>query len=209
MKNKMARFGLCVLLVLCIQAASFGTGIHSVEAANINIDPIPISEMTPPTDIGFDRWALVEADFTYEDIQTMFEQEVIRLVNEIRAEYGLAAISFHTELAEVARMRSDEMIYYDVRGHISPTTGLSHTAHARAMGLNLAYAGENMGRRAPNPQAAVDAWMDSNGHRDFILSGHSTSQFPQMNYIGVGFAFGGDRNLTAWTLWQTCGRPAQ
>jgi len=169
-----------------------------------------ITAVTPSADIGFDRWALVDAWFSYEDIQTMFEQEVIRLVNIIRAEYGLPSVTFRSDIAVVARMRSDEMIVYDVGGHISPTTGLEHTEHARAMGLNLAYAGENMGRRAPNPQAVVDGWMGSTvGHRDFILSGHSTSRFPQMRYIGVGFAFGGERNLTAWTLWQTCGSPAQ
>ena len=212
MKKKMIRFGLGILMGLGMQVAVLGAGFSAVEAY-ANTLPITTSVdecniIIPPADIGFDRWALVEAGFATEDIQTMFEQETLRLVNIIRAEYGLPPVAFCNDMARIARMRSDEMIAYDVGGHVSPTTGLSHTEHARAMGLNLAYAGENMGRRAPNPQAAIDAWMSSTGHREFILSGHSTSRFSQMSYIGVGFAFGGERNITAWTLWQTCGSPA-
>jgi uncharacterized protein YkwD len=67
---------------------------------------------------------LEAAGFAYEDIQAMFEQEVIRLVNEIRAEHGLPALILHPELANVARLRAEEMVEYNVRGHISPTTGL-------------------------------------------------------------------------------------
>jgi uncharacterized protein YkwD len=69
------------------------------------------------------------------------------------------------------------------------------------------YAGENSVRRPLTPQAAVDAWMNSTGHREFILSSHSTSRFSsitELKYIGVGFSF--DDKITAWTLWQTCGR---
>jgi len=169
---------------------------------------LPDNALVPPADIGFDRWALQTTGFSHEDIQAMFEQEVIRLVNEIRRDYGLPLVALHPELAMIARLRAEEKVIYDVMGHISPTTGLEHTAHARAMGLNVAYAGENAGRRAPNPQMAVNAWMASTiGHREFILSGHHTSRFSEMSYIGVGFSF--DERITAWTLWQTCGRPAQ
>jgi uncharacterized protein YkwD len=160
--------------------------------------------LTPPADIGFDFRALEAAGFAYEDIQAMFEQEVIRLVNEIRAEYGLPILALHLELANVARLRAEEMVTHNVRGHLSPTTGLEHTAHANAMGLNLRYAGENSARGSRNPQAVVNAWMNSAGHRDFILSGHSTSRFPHLGYIGVGFYFD---EITAWTLWLTCNLP--
>jgi len=111
-------------------------------------------------------------------------------------------------LAEIARLRTEEKIIYNVRGHLSPTTGLEHTAHARAMGLNVVYAGENSIRAGRTPQEVFDVWMDSSGHRQFILSGHSTSRFTMpLRYIGVGFSF--SERTTAWTLWQTCGRPAR
>ena len=173
---------------------------------------IPLTTVTMPQvsdteeSIVFDFRALEAAGFAYEGIQTMFELEVIRLVNEIRASYGLPALTLHPELARIARLRTEEKVKYDVRGHLSPTTGLEHTAHARAMGLDVAIAGENSIRGSRTPQETIDVWMDSPGHRDFILSGHSTSRFRERRYIGVGFSFG-DRT-TAWTLWQTCGNPA-
>jgi len=160
---------------------------------------LPVTAITPPQET-------LEFPTVYEDIQTAFEQEVIRIVNEIRAGYGLQPLVFHVELAEVARLRSTEMVYYNVRGHLSPTTGLEHTEHARAMGLNLAFAGENSVRGPRTPQGAVDAWIASTVHREALLSGHSTSSFPGLGYVGVGFAY--DERITAWTLWLTCNNPA-
>jgi len=169
-------------------------------------DDEQVVTITAPEDIGFDFRALEAAGFTYEEIQTIFELEAIRIVNEVRASYGLQPLTLHSGLARIARLRTEEMVTYNVRGHISPTTGLEHTAHARAMGLNLAYAGENAGRGPRTPQAIIDGWLESPAHREFILSGHSTSRFPDLGHIGIGFSF--DERRTAWTLWQTCNNPA-
>lgn len=138
---------------------------------------------TPPDDIGFDRIALEVAGFEREQIQEMFEWEVIRIVNEIRAEHDLPPLVHHPALANIARLRTEEMVKYNVFSHKSPTTGLEHTAHARAMGLNLRYAGENAVSGRRTPQVVVDAWMASSAHRDFILSGHSTSRFRALRYM--------------------------
>ena len=190
-KKNLGKFAVMVLMVMGMQVA---------------VVEVWASHVAPTHEVDFDFRALEAAGLAYEDIQTMFELEVIRLVNEIRAEYGLPPLVLHVGLAEVARLRTEEKVIYDVRGHRSPTTGLEHTAHARAMGLNLAYAGENSGRGPRTPQGIVDGWMASCGHRAFILSGHSTSRFRELGYIGVGFSFG--ERITAWTLWQTCGNPA-
>jgi uncharacterized protein YkwD len=200
-------------MVMGIQAAVYAappaaepiTAAEPTITAEVTADE-KTSTLTPPCEIGFDFRALEAAGFAYEDIQSVFEQEVIRIVNEIRAEYGLQALAFHPELANVARLRTEEKVYHNVRGHLSPATGLEHTEHARAMGLNLAFAGENAVRGPRTPQAVVDAWLDSTVHRQFILSGHRTSPFHDLGHIGVGFSF--DERRTAWTLWQTCNRPA-
>ena len=201
MMRKIVGFGLAMIL-------AFGATVFSSVGAYASTTD-PTVALSPPENIGFCFRTLVDAGYIFEDIQSMFESEVIRLVNEIRAENGLSALRLHDDLADVARHRAEEKLAHDARGHISPTTGLEHTAHARAMGLNLAYAGENAILAGRTPQEVVDVWMASNGHRQFILSGHSTSRFTRpLRYIGVGFSFD-DRNFTAWTLWKTCGSPAR
>jgi len=143
-----------------------------------------------------------------QEIQTAFEQEVIRLVNEIRAGYGLTpARVFHPEVARIARLRTDEIIEHNsdsTLGHVSPVDGtLAGSEFARARGLNVTGAAENAAWGATSPQMVVDGWMNSPGHRNFML-------YTDFNFIGVGFSFaiteddsGRARTRTAWTLWLT------
>ena len=46
---------------------------------------------------------------TLDSTVTNYEQEVIRLVNQIRAENGLKALTYDWELARVARYKSQDM----------------------------------------------------------------------------------------------------
>ena len=137
-----------------------------------------------------------------ETIQTIFEQEVIRLVNEIRAERGLVPLIYHPELANIARLRALETDLLPDR-HVSRTTGLAHTEHAIAMGLDVSFAGENRGGGQRTPQQVVNSWMNSQaGHREFILSGSNGNRFGNdLIYIGVGFS--GNLSTRKWVLWQS------
>ena len=131
-----------------------------------------------------------------EDLQEAFEQEVIRLVNDIRREHGLAPRIYHPELARIARMRATETIEHNARHtHTSPVNGLQHCEYARAMGLNAPHAGENAVWGRLSAQDAVDSWMKSTSHRASILSRDSN-----LIYVGAGF-YHGEFNDTAWTLW--------
>ena len=176
------------------------------------------SEVTTFANADYERCELTEAvqagknlsvilrmfpDLDEEYIQSAFEQEVIRLANEIRYEYGLPALIYHPELARIARLRAEETVRYSSRGHISPTTGLQHAEHARAMGLDVRRAGENWTGGRSSPANAVESWMNSPGHRRFILSGLE-SHFGGYKYIGVGFAIT-DCDIIPrgpFTLWQ-------
>jgi len=150
--------------------------------------------------------AFLAAGVAYKDIQSMFEQELIRLVNVLRAEYGLPPLVFHSALGNVARLRAQESIDYGyISGHISHATGLAHTDHARAMGLNVGFAGENWtaGSYSTTPAGALWAWTNSPAHRAPILSGLEGNVFgSDIIHIGVGFAFSpnGGRQ-SGWTLW--------
>ena len=112
-----------------------------------------------------------------------FEHEVIRLVNEIRVEHGLQALTANWELSRVARYKSQDMVDHRYFSHTSPTYGTPFQM-IRAFGLSYRTAGENIAYGQSTPQAVVNAWMNSRGHRANILNSSYTQ-------IGVGYVANG------------------
>lgn len=113
-----------------------------------------------------------------------YEKEVIRLVNEIRAQYGLNALTENWELSRVARYKSQDMRDRGYFSHTSPTYG-SPFDMMKAFGLSYRSAGENIAYGYRTPEAVVKAWMNSSGHRENILSAKYTQ-------IGVGYVQNGN-----------------
>lgn len=116
-----------------------------------------------------------------------FEAEVIRLVNEIRAENGLRPLTANWELSRVARYKSQDMLDKGYFAHNSPTYGTPFQM-IKAFGLSFRTAGENIAKGYATPQAVVNGWMNSSGHRANILN----SSYRQ---IGVGYVAKGNH----WT----------
>ena len=112
-----------------------------------------------------------------------FEHEVIRLVNEIRVEHGLQALTANWELSRVARYKSQDMVDHRYFSHTSPTYGTPFQM-IKAFGLSYRTAGENIAYGQSTPQAVVNAWMNSSGHRANILNSSYTQ-------IGVGYVANG------------------
>lgn len=112
-----------------------------------------------------------------------FENEVIRLVNAERAKYGLNALQANWELSRVARYKSQDMADNHYFSHTSPTYGTPFQM-MKAFGLSYRTAGENIAYGQRTPQAVVNAWMNSSGHRANILNASYTQ-------IGVGFVADG------------------
>lgn len=114
---------------------------------------------------------------------TSYEREVIRLVNQIRKENGLAELTYDWELCRVARIKSQDMKDNGYFSHTSPTYG-SPFQMMKSFGIRYKSAGENIAKGQTTPEAVVNAWMNSSGHRANILSSSFT-------HIGVGYASGG------------------
>ena len=113
-----------------------------------------------------------------------YESEVIRLVNEVRRENGLKALTANWELSRVARYKSQDMLNKGYFSHTSPTYGTPFQM-IKAFGLSFRTAGENIARGYPTPQAVVNGWMNSCGHRANILNASYTQ-------IGVGYVAQGN-----------------
>lgn len=113
-----------------------------------------------------------------------YEQEVIRLVNEIRVQNGLKTLTYNWELSRVARYKSQDMKDNRYFSHTSPVYG-SPFQMMKNFGITYRSAGENIARGQTSPQAVVNAWMNSSGHRANILNASFTQ-------IGVGYVADGN-----------------
>ena len=113
-----------------------------------------------------------------------YEKEVIRLVNEIRVANGLGELSADEELSRVARIKSQDMKDNNYFSHTSPTYG-SPFEMMKNFGISYKTAGENIAKGYKTPQAVVDGWMNSPGHRANILNA-------SYNRIGVGYVTEGN-----------------
>ena len=118
------------------------------------------------------------------DTVLQYESEVIRLVNEIRVQNGLKALTTNWELSRVARYKSEDMVNNKYFSHNSPTYGTPFQM-MRSFGLSYRTAGENIAYGQRTPAAVVDAWMNSSGHRANILNASYTQ-------IGVGYCANGN-----------------
>lgn len=115
---------------------------------------------------------------------TAYEQEVIRLVNEIRVQNGLKPLTYDWELSRVARYKSQDMKDNRYFAHNSPVYGTPFQM-IRNFGISFRSAGENIARGYASPQAVVNGWMNSSGHRANILNANYTK-------IGVGYVPAGN-----------------
>lgn len=115
--------------------------------------------------------------------EKQWEAQVVELVNRERAKYGLKPLAANWELARVARIKSQDMRDRGYFSHQSPTYG-SPFEMIRAFGISFVAAGENIAAGQTSPQAVVNSWMNSTGHRQNILNANYTE-------IGVGYAKGG------------------
>lgn len=114
---------------------------------------------------------------------TSYEQEVVRLVNAIRKENGLHTLTYHWELSRVARHKSQDMKDNRYFAHNSPVYGTPYQM-MRSFGISFRTAGENIAKGYTTPQAVVNGWMNSPGHRANILNASYT-------HIGVGYVSAG------------------
>lgn len=108
---------------------------------------------------------------------TANEKEVFDLINAKRVANGLSALKIDDELQNVARIKAQDMVDNNYFSHNSPVYG-SPFNMIKNFGISYKTAGENIAGNSSN-SGAVNAWMNSEGHRANILN----SSF---NYTGIG-----------------------
>lgn len=134
--------------------------------------PAPVQNEQPSSNIG------------------SYELQVLNLVNEQRANYGLPALKYSTQLEAVAYSHSKDMAQNNYFSHTN-LSGQSPFDRMRLAGISYRSAAENIAAGQRTPQEVVNAWMNSSGHRANILNSSVTE-------MGVGIYSGGSYGVY-WT----------
>lgn len=114
------------------------------------------------------------------------QMQVFDLVNQYRNQQGLASLSYRTDLQSAVDQRAQEI-----------TTSFSHTrpngqqfySILTESGIRYQSVGENIAYGQRNASAVMTAWMNSQGHRQNILSS---------NYSGMAVGLYEKNNTKYW-----------
>ena len=129
-------------------------------------DDVQVVEMRPTT----------VAPASYED--HAYEQRVVDLVNQIRGQYGLSALSYDARLDQGAEGHTAQQATVGLMGHEGIGDGTPQD-RMLATGWNWAW-GENAAVGQTTPEQVVAEWMASPGHRANILNG-------DFRFLSVGY----------------------
>lgn len=128
---------------------------------------------------------IVETD----DGMSYIERQIVNLVNVERAKEGLNPLKFSDELSEVADIKAADMRDADYFDHTSPNYG-SPFEMMKSFGIDYSGAGENIAMGYPTPEAVMNGWMNSQGHKENILR-------DWFEEIGIGYVTD-ERGYTYW-----------
>lgn len=117
-----------------------------------------------------------------------YATEVLQLINAERAKIGLSALTTTNSLSDAANLRAAEI--KDLFSHTRPDGSNCFTVLDK-YNINYQAAGENIAYGQKTPEAVVEAWMNSAGHRANILN----SSFGK---VGIGCYVASDGTLY-WT----------
>lgn len=94
---------------------------------------------------------------------------VVAEMNVRRAAFGLSPLHEDARLDSAADDRITDMEDLDYWGHVAPD-GREPFVWFRPHGYDYQFAGENLASGFDTVEILVDAWMESKGHRENILS---------------------------------------
>lgn len=167
-------------MLICCFSTSFGmqhyykldfsTGL--VTATNLNVRSGPGTQYKIVTTVPKGQYIRV-----FAGVGDCDEQEVFNLINKQRIDNGLQALKIDEEVQRVARIKAEDMVTNNYFSHESPIYG-SPFNMLKSFKISYKTAGENIAGNSSN-SAAVNAWMNSSGHKANILNSN-------FNYTGIG-----------------------
>ncbi|MDR0986196.1 MAG: CAP domain-containing protein [Ruminococcus sp.] len=115
-------------------------------------------------------------------VDRAFQQEILTLVNELRASLGLNPLRARDEVTRAADIRAEEIsrVYYPA--HSRPDGRSCFTVFSDINFTQYRTAGENIAAGQISPQAVFNAWKNSPGHYTNMVN-------PNFQYLGVGYQY--------------------
>ena len=109
-------------------------------------------------------------------VKESYADAVIRLVNEERIKAGVHPLEKREDVCELARIRAEEIS--SQYSHKRPN-GEYYEDIFKEYGVSYYFVNENIAGGFTSPEDTVQAWMESSGHKKYILS-------PLYNGTGAG-----------------------
>lgn len=106
--------------------------------------------------------------------------EILKIVNEYRAEGGLKPLKLNEELTVISCARAEEIAWSGNHTHTRPNLS-SWSSIMRDNGFASGLAGENIGWGFGDPESVCEAWKASKTHYENIMN-------PEFTEIGIGVA---------------------
>lgn len=129
--------------------------------------------------------------------QHPYIQQIVDLVNAERTKIGLAPLTLDIQLSNAAQIRAQEQ--YTLFSHSRPN-GSSYRTVLDENGISYMGCGENVAYGFRNPQAVMQGWMNSEGHKANILH-------EKFTHIGIGY-YVGPNGYHYWSQLFTFQEPA-
>ena len=107
-----------------------------------------------------------------EESTKSYAEQVVALVNEERAKVNLPALTMSEDVNHAAQIRAVETT--KAFSHTRPD-GSPFSTVLKENGISYRGAGENIAWGQKTPEAVVNAWMNSDGHRANILNKNFTT----------------------------------
>ena len=114
-----------------------------------------------------------------------YYQEILRLVNEIRATAGVAPLTLDTTLCKAASMRAVEMDYSNQMSHTRPS-GKDCFSVLDFYGISFGTCGENIAAGQTSASSVVNGWKNSPGHYQNMINASYTKLGVGYSAMGVG-----------------------
>lgn len=169
-----AIFGVLVAVAICINISGEGVDIEQQAFRTM-------SELeTEP--LYLDNEAMALADSSNDAGLREKALEASNLINDIREENGLETLDWDINLETVADVRANEIS--DVFSHTRPNGKAWSTVNSKIQG------GENLAFGYDTPEEVVEAWMDSESHKENIL-------YPDFEKCAI--AIYEDNDILYWT----------
>ena len=121
---------------------------------------------------------VVLSEKEWQEVQSGMEKQIFDITNVFRKRHELPLLNYDDVVSEVAYLHSKDMYDQQYFSHESKDgKGLKDRIEAK----NVYYvgAGENIAAQHSDALAAMQGWLNSEGHRETMLN-------DQYNYLGVG-----------------------